>query len=397
MPTAPDFILEAATLFPGAGAEPLPDRSVLVRGGRIEALGARGAFDGLPRIACDVAAPGFIDIQINGAGDRQFNESPYRDGLSGMVQGAAKGGTAHLLATYITAPGLGYQTAMAAVSEAVRSGLPGLLGLHLEGPFISPQRPGIHPPGAIRQLDAEDLAALCTTADHPRLITLAPEECDADTIARLTEAGWRVFLGHSMADYETVERAVAAGMTGATHLFNAMPPLAGRAPGPVGAVLDGTLPLAGIIADGIHVHPANLALACAVAGWDRLCLVTDAMLTLGGTATEFTIGAKTVTLRGGRLADADGRLGGAHLAMDEAVRNMIRFAGLSPQQALAMAATTPARALGLEAELGRIAPGFRASLAICDDTLNATATISDGVLLHLSPEIEKRTQWAAFT
>lgn len=397
MPTATDFILDAATLHPGGGDAPLRDRSVLVRDGRITDLGARGAFDGLPRVACEVAVPGFIDIQINGAGDRQFNDSPDREGLRAMVAGAAKGGTAHVMATYITAPGQGYRTAMAAVAEAVAAGLPGMLGLHLEGPFISPQRPGIHPPDAIRGLDADDLSALCTPADHPRLITLAPEECAPETITRLTDAGWRVFLGHSVAEYETVQRAVAAGLTGATHLFNAMPPLTGRAPGPVGAVLDGTLPFAGIIADGIHVHPANLALAYANVGRDRLCLVSDAMLTLGGSTTEFTIGAKTVYLRDGRLADAEGRLGGAHLAMDEAVRNMIRFAGIAPQDALAMAATAPARALGLEAELGRIAPGYRASLALCDYRFTARATISDGVLLHLSPEIEKRETWVAFT
>lgn len=397
MPTPTDFILDAATLYPGGGDAPLRERSVLVRDGRIAELGQKGAFDGLPRIAAAVAAPGFIDIQINGAGDRQFNDTPDRDGLSHMVRGAAKGGTAHLLATYITSPGTGYRTAMATVAEAVQDRLPGLLGLHLEGPFISPQRPGIHPPDAIREPGDEDLKALCVPASHPRLITLAPEECGPDIIAQLTAAGWRVFLGHSVADYETVQSAVAAGLAGATHLFNAMPPLSGREPGPVGAVLDGTLPFAGIIADGIHVHPANLALACDFAGRNRLCLVTDAMLTLGGTVTEFTIGTKTVHLRDGRLADADGRLGGAHLAMDEAVRNMIRFAGTPPQDALAMAATTPARALGLESELGRIAPGYRASFALCDDALSALATISDGVLLHGSPNFEKRETWAAFS
>lgn len=397
MPTATDFILDAATLHPGGGDAPLRDRAVLVREGRIADIGARGGFDGLPRVACEVAAPGFIDLQINGAGDRQFNDTPDRDGVGAMVRGAAKGGTAHLLATYITAPGQGYQTAMAAVADAVGAGVAGLLGLHLEGPFISPRRPGIHPPGAIRPLGADDLDALCIPADHPRLITLAPEECEAGTITRLTEAGWRVFLGHSAAGYDTVQRAAAAGLTGATHLFNAMPPVTGREPGPVGAVLDGTLPFAGIIADGIHVHPANIALARACAGRDRLFLVTDAMLTLGGSTTEFTIGEKTVHLRDGRLSDAEGRLGGAHLAMDEAVRNVIRFTSAAPQDALAMAATTPARALGLEAELGRIAPGYRASLTLCDDRLTARATISDGVLLHLSPEIEKRDPWAAFS
>lgn len=401
MPTPTDFVLDAATLYPGDGADPLPDRAVLVQGGRITALGAKGAFDGMRRIACAIAAPGFIDIQINGAGDRQFNDTTTMNGLRAMVAGAAKGGTAHVMATYITAPGTSYQAAMAAVGEGTRAGLPGLLGLHLEGPFISPDRPGIHPPDAIRQMEAADLAALCALAEHPRLITLAPEECAPETIAKLAGAGWQVFLGHSVATYETVQVAAAAGMSGVTHLFNAMPPLTGRAPGPLGTALDGTLPFAGIIADGIHVHPANLSLAYSCVGPSRLCLVTDAMLTLGGTTTEFSVGARRVYLREGRLADAEGRLGGAHLAMDEAVRNMIRFVGIRPQDALAMAATTPARALELEDELGRIAPGYRASFSIFNADFNARATISDGVLLHRDPgpaSIEaEEVQWAAFT
>ncbi|KFB09309.1 N-acetylglucosamine-6-phosphate deacetylase [Nitratireductor basaltis] len=394
MPATAEYVLEASTIYPGGGEAPLSNCTVHVRDGLIAGIGASAGSQNLPRIRCSVLAPGFIDIQINGAGDGQFNDAPDTATLKRMVQGAAKGGTAHLLATYITAPGFGYRQAMEAVERAREGRLPGLLGLHLEGPFISPRRPGIHPAKAIRPLGDRDFDILLGSGDHPRLITLAPEECAPGAIERLASAGWRVFLGHSLASYELIQSRIAEGLSGATHLFNAMPPLAGREPGPVGAVLDGSLPFAGLIADGIHVHPANLALAYSCAGPDRLCLVSDAMLTLGGTATEFSIGDKRVHLRDGRLVDDQGTLGGANLAMDEAVRNMIRLTSARPQDALAMASTTPAKALGLENELGYIRPGHRASFTICDTDLKASATISDGVLLHREFDSRRDEQWA---
>lgn len=397
MPVPAEYLIEASKLFPGGGEDPLSDCTVHVRDGVIAGVNASAGLENLPRIRCSVLAPGFIDIQINGAGDRQFNDAPDTTTLERMVAGAAKGGTAHLLATYITAPGSGYRQAMVAVERATKEKLPGLLGLHLEGPFINPGRPGIHPAEAIRPLSDEDLDILLGAGHYPRLITLAPEECAPGIIERLVRAGWRVFLGHSLASHELIQSRMAEGLSGATHLFNAMPPLAGREPGPVGAVLDGSLPFAGLIADGIHVHPANLALAYACAGPDRLCLVSDAMLTLGGTATEFSIGDKRIHLREGRLVDDQGTLGGAHLAMDEAVRNMIRMTDARPQDALAMASTTPARALGLEDELGFIRPGHRASFTICDADLKASATISDGVLLHYQTDSSQEDQWAVFS
>ncbi len=224
MPAPAEYLIEASKLFPGGGENPLSDCTVHVRDGVIAGVNASAGLENLPRIRCSVLASGFIDIQINGAGDCQFNDAPETRALERMVAGAAKGGTAHLLATYITAPGFCYRQAMDAVERATREKQPGLLGLHLEGPFISPGRPGIHPAEAIRPLDDEDLHALIASRPFPRLITVAPEECAPGRIECLAKAGWRVFLGHSLASYDLIQSRIAEGLSGATHLFNAMPP-----------------------------------------------------------------------------------------------------------------------------------------------------------------------------
>ncbi len=381
MSSKPDFAIDAEQLYPGHGAPAERDRSVLIRDGRIEAVADVGAFSEVARHKAAILAPGFIDIQINGAGDCQFNDTPDADSLAIMAKAAARGGVAHIMPTFITAKDKAYQTAMTAVGEATTKAAPGVLGLHLEGPFLSPEKPGIHPLEAVRPIDESDMALLEAKASYPRIITLAPEETTPDKIDRLVKAGWRVFVGHSAVSYDQLQDLKGHGLAGATHLFNAMPPLMGREPGPIGAVVDGSLPFAGLIADGMHVHPANLRFVFEHIGPERIALVTDAMLTLGGTVTAFDIGEKRVYLRDGRLCDETGRLGGAHLFMDEAVRNMIRFADAPVAAALAMAGSTPAMALGIDNELGRIAPGYRASLTLLDSALTVSATISDGMVL----------------
>ena len=358
MPSKSEWVVEAAKLYSGHGASAQTNRSILIRDGRIAAIGDPASFKDLARIKADIVAPGFIDIQINGAGDCQFNDSPDVACLERMAKAAAKGGVAHIMPTFITASDQSYAKAIKAVADATAAAVPGVLGVHLEGPFLSPEKPGIHPPEAVRKIAESDMVILQEEASYPRIITLAPEETTADMISRLAKAGWRVFVGHSAAGYDLLKGLSGSGLVGATHLFNAMPPLMGREPGPLGAVFDGTLPFTGLIADGMHVHPSNVRLAFELAGSDRICLVTDAMLTLGGTVTEFDIGDKRVYLKDGRLCDETGRLGGAHLFMDEAVRNMIEFAGASLEAALSMAGSTPAVALGLGDELGRIATGI---------------------------------------
>jgi N-acetylglucosamine-6-phosphate deacetylase len=212
---------------------------------------------------------------------------------------------------------------------------------------------------------------------HPILVTLAPEEAEEALIRRLVLAGVTVFAGHTEATAEQIGRAAELGVRGLTHLWNAMSQLQGRAPGAVGAGLTDARLCAGIIADGLHVHPMNLRLA-AEAMEGRLFLVTDAMPTLGADIAGFDLGGVSVRLEDGRLLSPDGTLGGAHLAMDEAVRNMVALAGVPVADALDMASGRPARAMGLDASLGRVAPGYRASLACLDSDLRAVAVMVDG-------------------
>ena len=346
---------------------------MVIRDGHIAELRPATAADKGLRAA--VVSPGMIDIQINGAADAQFNFAPTPETLARIAHGARQGGTAHILPTFITAPGTAYLQALSAVRQAMAQGVPGILGIHLEGPFLSPARPGIHDPAAIRPLDDGDVAALIREAGDfpgPILLTLAPECQAPDRLARLAEAGIILFAGHSEAPAEALSH-----IRGATHLWNAMPGPTSRAPGIMSEVLGGDRLFAGLIADGHHVGPHALRLSLRAAA-GRLCLVTDAMLTLAGTATGFDLDGRRITLAEGRLTGPDGTLAGAHIAMDESLRRLIGLTGTDAVTALRMASRNPARALGLE--LGRIAPGAAASLSLFDAGLHATGVVTTGQL-----------------
>jgi N-acetylglucosamine-6-phosphate deacetylase len=251
----------------------------------------------------------------------------------------------------------------------------GVLGLHLEGPFISPQRPGVHPPDRIARPDSGDLEELCDLAGVGRsLVTLAPECVPAGFVRTLASAGVRVSIGHSEASAPVVMQAVADGATGVTHLFNAMPPLAGREPRIVGAALAEGRLTAGIIVDGIHVDPVSVRAAFAAKGSDRIALVTDAMPTVGSSLERFDLCGRTVVLTDGRLTTEDGTLAGAHLDMASAVRNAVRLAQLPLEDALRAASLTPARFLGLDNERGALFPGARADFLALNQELSVIAT-----------------------
>lgn len=362
----------ARRLFPGGGTAALPDRAVRVEDRRIATVVAAGAAPSDAPVY-EVLAPGFVDVQINGGGGVLFNDAPTPDTLNVIAAAARKGGTAHILPTFITAPGDAYAAAMEAVAQAMARGTPGVEGLHLEGPFLSPARPGIHPAGAIRIMTQADAARL-RAFPRPLMLTVAPEAQPAPLLADLAAQGVRVFAGHTEADVETI--TAARWLTGVTHLWNAMSQLGSRAPGCVGAALASDRLMAGIIADGHHVHPSNLAFAARAMG-TRLFLVTDAMATLGTDLTGFHLMGTPIALRDGRLVGPDGTLAGAHLAMDAAVRRMVG-SGVTEARALDMASGRPARAAALDG-LGRIAPGTRASLTALDKELHARAVMVDGV------------------
>lgn len=369
--------LRAGRVYDGVSDQPRPDCVVEIAGGRIVALRPAGAADG--PADCAVLAPGFIDLQVNGAADTLFNDRPEPAAIARIAAGMRQGGTAHLLPTFITAPGRDYLRAVTAAADAIRDGVPGVLGVHLEGPFISPRRPGIHDRAAIRPADAQDLAALSRAFPGALLVTLAPECHPPALTGALAAAGAILFAGHSEATIADID-AHHPALRGATHLWNAMSQLTGRAPGLVGAVLDSDSLFAGIIADGHHVAPANLRLAARVMG-DRLCLVSDAMPSFAGTRPEFTLHGTRIHLSDGRLTDAAGTLAGAHIGQDECVANMIGLGAASPAAALRMASTNPARALELEGELGRIAPGYRASVTMLTEGWRSCGVVVDGARL----------------
>jgi N-acetylglucosamine-6-phosphate deacetylase len=302
-----------------------------------------------------VMAPGFVDLQVNGGGDRLFNDAPTADTLAVMAGAHRRAGTAAIFATLITDRPERRQAAL----DLFRDGPPpGVAGLHLEGPFINPRRAGIHPRAFASSPTADDVAAITAVAAHvPVMVTLAPEIVSPAAIATLVAAGVTVALGHSDADAATVLRAVDAGARVVTHLYNAMSQLQARAPGLVGATLADPRLAAGLILDGMHVNPISARAALAVLGPDRLFLVSDAMPTVGGDARRFDLLGTPVTLADGRLTGPDGTLAGAHLALGDALVNAMAMLELPLVTALRLVTATPARVVGIHPRRGAIAVG----------------------------------------
>jgi N-acetylglucosamine-6-phosphate deacetylase len=359
------YAIAASCIFDGAIAH--RDAAVIVNGERIEQLAQRADLPpNLP--VCDLPqrvwlAPGFIDLQVNGGGDILFNDAPTPDAICQIAAAHRRFGTTALLPTLISDTAAKMAAALAAV-DAVAGIEPGVLGIHLEGPFLSPDKAGVHAPGHIRPPTAEDLDLITARRRGATLVTLAPERAPPDFIAKLARSGVRVALGHSMASYAQTREAIAAGLTGFTHLFNAMRGLDSREPGPIAAALDCADVWYGLIVDGIHVAPPMLRLA--LRGRGRPILVTDAMPPVGGTHATFTLYGEPISVRDGRCERQDGRLAGSCLDMAGAVRNCVRLLGVPLTDALRFASRHPAEFLGLDGELGRIAPGLRADLVAID-------------------------------
>ena len=310
-------------------------------------------------------APGFIDTQVNGGGGVLLNDDPTPEGISAIVSAHRKFGTTALLPTLITDLPETTSRAIRAADEAAAS-MPGVLGIHLEGPFLSPERPGVHDPRRLRRPGDDDLAIITAKRRGVTLVTLAPEQVPNGFIAALAAAGVRVALGHSMATYAQTRSAMADGLTGFTHLFNAMRPLASREPGPITAALEYPAAWVGMIVDGIHVDPAVLRLA--LRGLAQPMLVTDAMPPVGGGGSAFRLYGDEITVRDGRCFRRDGTLAGSMLDMASAVRNCVDLLGVPLTDALRFASSNPANFLGLGHTLGRLAPGCRADLVAFDPT-----------------------------
>ena len=323
--------------------------------------------------------PGFIDTQVNGGGGKLFNDDPSVETIRTIAAAHRRFGTTGLLPTLISDDLSVVERGIAAVDAAIEAGVPGVLGVHVEGPFLSPARHGIHLKSKLRRLE-DDYIDLLASARHGRtLVTLAPECATPAQVARLVAAGVIVAAGHSDADYATVRAAIDAGLSGFTHLFNAMSQLANRAPGMVGAALEDDSTYAGIIVDGHHLHPATLRVAVRAKGPDRLMLVTDAMPSVGAEVGDFMLQGRAIHRDGDMLKSADGVLAGSTLTMAGAVANMIDQARVSLRQASAMAAATPAAFLGLGNVTGAIAAGLSADLVLLDDDFTVRRTWIGGV------------------
>ncbi len=322
--------------------------------------------------------PGFIDAQVNGGGGVLLNDAPTVEGIRAIAEAHRGFGTTGLLPTLISDDREVMRQAIEAVDAAVTEGVPGVLGIHVEGPFLAPARKGVHDAGTFRVPDADDVALIGSMTHGVTLLTLAPEQVPIETVQAFLARGVIVSAGHTAADYATVRMALDAGVRGFTHLFNAMSPFTSRAPGTVGAALEDHDSWCGLIVDGHHVHPASLRVAIAAKPRGKMFLVTDAMPPVGADDPSFVLKGETITVRDGKCQTADGTLAGSALDMATAVRNAVQMLGLSLAEAARMASTYPADFLGLSHTHGRIAVGCRADFTVLDDALQVRETWIDG-------------------
>lgn len=361
-----------------------PGAALLVEDGQVAAVAPPG--EALPAgvavedLGVGLLAPGLIDLQVNGGGGEMLGTATDAAQIARICAVHARLGATGILPTLITDSPEVTARVIAAGIAAARDGVPGFLGLHLEGPHLDPRRAGAHERALIRPMTEDDLAALeaAARALPALMVTLAPEAATADQIGRLARAGAVVSLGHSDCGADAAEAAFAAGARAVTHLFNAMSQLQGRAPGLVGAALAAPVH-AGIIADGVHVADAALRTALAAKAPDRLFLVSDAMAVAGTDLAAFDLGARRIERVGGRLTLADGTLAGADITLPQALAHLVRL-GCPPVRTLAMATRIPAGLIGAS-DHGVLGPGSRADFVHLSDDMDLRAVWRAGTLL----------------
>jgi N-acetylglucosamine-6-phosphate deacetylase len=354
------------------------DRIVLIEDGRIkEVKEHRGARTGAQRnydLEGNWLLPGFIDTQVNGGGGVLFNDDPSVDSIVEIGRAHRIYGTTGFLPTLISDDLHVVSEAVHAVQAAIEAGVPGVLGIHIEGPFLNVERKGIHDATKLRWLDEDGLELLTSLQGGKTVVTLAPEKTTPQIIQKLSKAGVIVSAGHTNATYAQIAAALAHGLTGFTHLFNAMSQLTGREPGAVGAALDHQDSWCGIIVDGHHVAPVVLRIAMRSKRRDRFMLVTDAMPSVGAPNKSFKIQGRPISVADNMCVDEDGRLAGSDIDMATAVRNAPDMLDVELPEAAKMASLYPAEFLGLAGELGRIEAGYRADLVLVDEGVNVIET-----------------------
>ncbi|ELH3007823.1 TPA: N-acetylglucosamine-6-phosphate deacetylase [Vibrio vulnificus] len=322
-------------------------------------------------------SPGFIDLQLNGCGGVMLNDEITAETMQIMHKANLKSGCTSFLPTLITSSDEDMRSAISAARDYHAQYQNQSLGLHLEGPYLNVMKKGIHSVDYIRPSDTSMVDFICENADVVAKVTLAPELNDPEHIEKLRNAGIVVSIGHTNATYAEARKGFEAGITFATHLFNAMTPMVGREPGVVGAIYDTPDVYAGIIADGFHVDYANIRIAHKIKG-EKLVLVTDATAPAGANMDYFIFVGKKVYYRDGKCVDENGTLGGSALTMIEAVQNTVEHVGIALDEALRMATLYPAKAIGVDAQLGRIKKGYIANLTVFDRDFNVKATVVNG-------------------
>ena len=323
--------------------------------------------------------PGFIDTQVNGGGNRLFNDDPSPETIAAIGAAHRQFGTTGFLPTLISEDATKIEAAIDAARSAIAAGVPGVLGVHIEGPFLNVEKRGIHDASKLRPISDGEISLLSKSTGGKTVVTLAPETVPAEAIRRLADAGVIVCAGHSNATAARIEEALENGVRGFTHLFNAMSQLTAREPGVVGAALNDAASWCGIIVDGHHVDAMVLKIALRAAPLKRFMLVSDAMPSVGG-EKSFMLGGEKINVAEGRCVNADGTLAGSDLDMASAVRNAVSMLGLDLADAVTMASANPAAFLGLDRELGHIAPRYRANLVLLDEDLEVAETWIDGSL-----------------
>ncbi|MFC0229566.1 N-acetylglucosamine-6-phosphate deacetylase [Serratia aquatilis] len=375
------FALTQCRIF--TGYDVLDDHAVVIADGLIDRvcpLAELPAGIETRELGGAILAPGFIDVQLNGCGGVQFNDS--LDAISEktleiMQSANEKSGCTSYLPTLITCSDDFMKHGIDVMRAYLKKHPNQALGLHLEGPYLSPVKKGTHNPAFIRKPTAEMIDHLCANADVITKVTLAPEMVEPHFIKQLTEAGILVSAGHSNATYDQARVGFAAGIRFATHLYNAMPYITGREPGLVGAIFDTSDVYTGIIADGHHVSWASIRNAKRLKG-DKLVLVTDATAPAGADIDQFIFAGKTIYYRDGLCVDEHGTLSGSALTMIEAVQNSVEYVGIALDEALRMASLYPARAIGVDKHLGTIEAGKVANLTAFTRDYQVTKTFVNG-------------------
>lgn len=340
--------------------------TLIVNDGKIAAIGSDLDIPGGTKIVDlqgNILAPGFVDLQVNGGGGTLFNDRPTLETVREIASAHYQFGTTAFLPTLISDDLVKIRQAYDAVRSAIHAKVPGVLGVHIEGPFLNVRRKGIHDGNKIRQLDDRGMDVILTDRPEITMMTLAPECVSIEQITALAQSGILLCAGHSEGTYNDIADSFDAGVIGVTHLFNAMSQLTGREPGAVGAALTHPDCWCCVILDGIHVRPESLRIAIKAKGSiDRFVLVTDAMPTVGQLEKSFTLYGEQISVRGGVCQNDDGTLAGSDLDMATAVANACTMLGMDLGDAIKMASANPAKMLGIEHRLGALAPGLQADM-----------------------------------